>query len=698
MPLIITLFVIFAVVHLIFKPGWIEHEYGEYLALQNGWLDTLSITLTRHILTGDYELMRQQLNTEMKFKEKSWKALVVQLKTGEQVFPTAAITPYPDNQYIEKITRTLDQAGKSLGVVTLYADWSDEVTDVNNHITQIETILLLCFFSLLLVALTIQSKLIRSPLEKLQNAASALTHGDYDVELPLSGKDEIGQLSRSFKLMRVSIKMNEDALLHAAKEAEIAEQLLQKNQEMLLDEHSAAINALAETKEVIEKLNQTNNEVTHLRSALDEHAIVSIADVEGNITFVNEKFCKISGYTATELVGRNHCVLKADSHALECYQEIWNTISNGEIWHGNICNRAKNGALFWVEATVVPFLDDNGKPYKYVAIRTDITEQVNAVERIKAKTDEINQAHSDLKKSHQQALQSEKLASVGQLASGIAHEINTPVQFIGDNTRFLQEAFDDMNALINTYKKLSDAVSNGSAHDELLTKARNLSEEIDVEYLAKEVPQAIDQALDGIERVSKIVMSMKNFSHPGSEQKEIIDINQAIQSTITVSSNEWKYHAELVTDFDEKAKAVPCYAGEFNQVILNIIINASHAISDIKQKNKLGTITISTRQQEEFAEIRISDTGTGIPASVRKRIFEPFFTTKGVGKGSGQGLAIAYSVIVEKHGGNLDVESSAGKGTTFIIQLPMKKAAKNKQTEINMVKQSVLNLASGGHA
>ena len=232
-------------------------------------------------------------------------------------------------------------------------------------------------------------------------------------------------------------------------------------------------------------------------------------------------------------------------------------------------------------------------------------------------------------------------------------------------------------------------MSTGAAHEELLTKSANLSEEVELDYLAVEIPQAIKQSLEGIERVSKIVLSMKAFSHPGSDHKELVDINHAIQSTITVSRNEWKYNAELKTDFDEKMTAVPCYVGEFNQVILNIIINASHAINDARQGDEMGTISISTRQEEEFAEVRISDTGSGMPESIKKKIFEPFFTTKGVGKGTGQGLAIAYSVIVENHGGSLDVESAPGVGTTFIIRLPMKKTANHEQTVANTFEEEL---------
>ncbi|MCU7848055.1 MAG: HAMP domain-containing histidine kinase [Candidatus Thiodiazotropha sp. (ex Lucinoma kastoroae)] len=186
------------------------------------------------------------------------------------------------------------------------------------------------------------------------------------------------------------------------------------------------------------------------------------------------------------------------------------------------------------------------------------------------------------------------------------------------------------------------------------------------------MPLAIAQTLDGVKRVTQIVHSMKEFSHSGSDHKEVVDINHAIESTIVVSRNEWKYDADMITDFDEALTAVPCYPGEFNQMILNMIVNAAHAIKDAKgDGEQQGVITVSTSVAAEYAEIRIKDTGTGMAKEVRKHIFESFFTTKEVGKGSGQGLAIAYAVVVEKHGGAIDVVSESGQGTTFIIRLPM---------------------------
>jgi signal transduction histidine kinase len=195
----------------------------------------------------------------------------------------------------------------------------------------------------------------------------------------------------------------------------------------------------------------------------------------------------------------------------------------------------------------------------------------------------------------------------------------------------------------------------------------------DLDYLVKEIPSAIMQSLEGMERIATIVRAMKEFSHPGSAEKQAIDLNHAIQNTITVCRNEWKYVAEMVLELEPNLPLVPCLPGEINQVILNLVVNAAQAIGEGQKEgdSARGTITIKTSQNETWAEISIRDTGPGIPEKYRAKIFTPFFTTKDVGKGTGQGLAISHSVIVNKHGGTITFESEMGKGTVFIIRLPM---------------------------
>lgn len=286
---------------------------------------------------------------------------------------------------------------------------------------------------------------------------------------------------------------------------------------------------------------------------------------------------------------------------------------------------------------------------------------------------------TERKRLEDDLMQARKLESIGQLAAGVAHEINTPAQFVGDNMRFLKDGFDDITELLSAYGKLLQEARNGAVGAELLGVVDTAVKQADPEYLIEEIPTAIEQSLDGISRISHIVRAMKEFSHPGGKERELIDLNRAIDNTITVASNEWKYAAQINTQLDENLPPVPCTPQDITQVILNLVVNASHAIVDAQDPNapEKGLIEITTRSIDGCVEISISDSGTGIPEEIRQRVFDPFFTTKEVGRGTGQGLSMAYSTIVEKHGGTLRLESELGKGTTFFIRLPLEDAEAN---------------------
>jgi signal transduction histidine kinase len=256
----------------------------------------------------------------------------------------------------------------------------------------------------------------------------------------------------------------------------------------------------------------------------------------------------------------------------------------------------------------------------------------------------------------------------------IAHEINTPVQYVGTNVEFLDDAFTDLAGLINRFLDLLDYLEQHDLAPDNTHQCRTMLDETDWPYLREEIPTAIAQSRDGIARVTSIVRAMKEFSHPGTREMAPADLNRLLETTITIARNEWKYAAEMETELDPDLRQVPCLCDEMGQVFLNLIINASHAIAERfgdRPEGEKGTIRIATRGREDMVEIRISDDGPGIPDEIRKRIFDPFFTTKEVGKGTGQGLAIARDVIVNKHSGSIEVESVAGNGTTFIITLPL---------------------------
>jgi signal transduction histidine kinase len=278
--------------------------------------------------------------------------------------------------------------------------------------------------------------------------------------------------------------------------------------------------------------------------------------------------------------------------------------------------------------------------------------------------------------------QGQKLESVGRIAAGVAHEINTSVQFISDSVRFVRHALRDVPHALADYRALAADVLSGKEVTSAAKKASDTDEAADVDYFLKNAPDALDRALDGIGRVGSIVKSMTEFAHPDA-QKADVDVNRAVHTALTMARNEYKSIADLDTDFGD-IPAVHCYPGDINQVVLNLVLNAAHAISDIVSgTGNKGRITVRTRAIGDYVEVSIGDTGDGIPEAVRARIFEPFVTTKEVGRGTGQGLALSRGIVVEKLKGSLHFETETGKGTTFFIRLPVSDTQVQSQSPSN---------------
>jgi signal transduction histidine kinase len=277
---------------------------------------------------------------------------------------------------------------------------------------------------------------------------------------------------------------------------------------------------------------------------------------------------------------------------------------------------------------------------------------------------------SDRRLLELQLERSRKLEAIGELAAGVAHEINTPTQLVGSNLRFLGQQLEPVLTLIEKVYELNQAVKAGTATPKMALALEKAAAAAHLEYFRQEAPKAIEQSLEGIDRISHIVAAMRFFSHPGGDNKEMASLNQIIENALSLSRNEWKNVAEVRTDLDADLPPVECLPSELSQVVLNLIINAVHAIQDTGGDE--GQIVITSRKIDSAVEVRIADNGSGIPENIRARIFDPFFTTKDVGRGTGQGLAIAHAVIVKKHGGTIEFESELGRGTTFIIRLPRK--------------------------
>jgi len=312
-----------------------------------------------------------------------------------------------------------------------------------------------------------------------------------------------------------------------------------------------------------------------------------------------------------------------------------------------------DGRVVWVSTTKLPLHNIEGDLLGTFGVSRDITAR-------KRTEQEGRELELQLQLSH-------KLESIGMLAAGVAHEINTPTQFITDNTRFLQGAFGQLAAAFARYRALV------ATKPELAAAAAAIEAETELDYHLAEIPRTLEQTLDGLGRVARIVGSLKEFSHPHTLERKPADLNRAIETTIAVARHEWKYVAEIATELDPALPPVPCILDEFNQVILNLIINACHAIADALKisKSEKGRITIRTRSDATSAWIEVSDTGVGIPAEIHDRIFELFFTTKRADKGTGQGLALVRNIVVQHHGGSVDFITEVGHGTTFRVQLPL---------------------------
>jgi len=393
------------------------------------------------------------------------------------------------------------------------------------------------------------------------------------------------------------------------------------------------------------------NALKQLSAAVDQSpSSILITDTSGTITYVNRAFTESSGYAPHEVLGKNPNMLKSDKTLPEVYKQMWATLNSGGVWRGELCNRKKSGEMYWVFATIFPVTDDNGTVTQFIGIQEDITSRRVIEEQLR---------------------QAQKLEAIGQLAAGIAHEINTPTQFVNDNLTFLQDTWESVHRLVEKYRTVLSGLSDAAVSSTVRSELCKAEAEADLEFVAAETPKAISQALEGAHRISRIVRAMKEFSHPDSSEKALADLNQAIETTITVARNEWKYVAELETHFDPSLPPVSCHIGEVNQVVLNLIVNAAHAIREKVKEGEKGRITISTHTRPEGVEIAITDTGAGIPEAVRSRVFEPFFTTKEVGKGTGQGLALAHNVVVKRHGGKIWFESEVGRGTTFYLHFPI---------------------------
>jgi PAS domain S-box-containing protein len=399
------------------------------------------------------------------------------------------------------------------------------------------------------------------------------------------------------------------------------------------------------------ELRRINEELDLLVTSLS--SIIIGVSVKDRITHWNPFAEKVFRVNAADVIGKSffECGIKWDWGVI--YEAISNSILEeksvriNDLKYENFEER--NGIL---GLTINPLKRGGEILDGFIILGKDLTEQ------------KILEA---------QLMQSNKLEALGQLAAGVAHEINTPMQYVGDNLKFINKSFIGLINILDIYERAAKSIRNKDEFEKLIREAEELAGTIKLPFLLEQMPKALEQSMEGVSRVSVIVQSMKSFSHPGAGQKMPADLNKAIENTVTISRNEWKYDCDLELELDPDLPKIPCYESELNQVILNLIVNARDAVREAKENKKIesGLITVCTAMNKTHAIIKVKDNGSGIPEKIREKIFDPFFTTKEIGKGTGQGLAISHSIIVEKHRGSLYFESTADKGTTFIIKLPL---------------------------
>jgi PAS domain S-box-containing protein len=395
--------------------------------------------------------------------------------------------------------------------------------------------------------------------------------------------------------------------------------------------------------------------LTDITNSMGEGFLV--LNPEGEVKYANPESEWLLGWQSEEVVGKKMKDLVYSKNDNLSDDSIDQTLHDGLTRKDDDhVFLHRDGRKVPVAYSVSPLHEDHNIRGAVITFG-DISERKQHEEERRRLERELNQTH--------------KMEAVGQLAGGIAHEINTPIQYVGDNLRFLNEAYVDTQKLLQSYAGLHAAAKESESLKEICEQVDEALEEADLEYIDEEVPKALEQSIAGTEQVARIVQAMKEFAHPGSKSMAMEDINRIVNNAVAVSKNEWKYAADTSLKLDPNLPQIECLGGEISQVILNLVVNAAHAIKSADYGEK-GLITVSSRTDGEMVEIRVTDNGTGIPEDIRDSVFNPFFTTKDVGKGTGQGLAIAQDIVAVKHKGELFFETETGVGTSFIIRLPLR--------------------------
>lgn len=386
---------------------------------------------------------------------------------------------------------------------------------------------------------------------------------------------------------------------------------------------------------------------------------VMITDAAGKIIWVNRSFTVLSGYTNVELLGQPPHLFNSGTQDAVFYRHFWQSISAGKTWRGDIVNRRKDGSLYTANQMVTPLFNAKGEITHYIAVLEDISERKRQEVELKQNYEHLKTLNEQLENAQNQLLQSEKMASIGQLAAGVAHEINNPIGFVNSNLGTLKTYVDELLEVIRAYGAADPILAE---HPEINANIASIKAQADLDFMGEDIHSLLKESREGISRVTRIVQDLKDFSRIDSMDWAVANLEQGLDSTLNIVTNEIKFKADIVKEY-AGIPGIECLGSQLNQVFMNLLVNAAQAIETH------GTITLRTGTTNDAVWVEIADTGRGIPPENLKRIFDPFFTTKAVGKGTGLGLSLAYS-IVQKHHGKLEVRSEVGVGSCFRVEIP----------------------------
>ena len=414
---------------------------------------------------------------------------------------------------------------------------------------------------------------------------------------------------------------------------------------------------------------QAEDELRKLSQAVEQSPnTIIITDLDANIEYVNDAYIKETGYSREEVIGQNPRILRSGKTSREIYDDMWAHLKRGEVWKGELINRRKDGSEYIESGFVSLIRDADGRVTHYLGIKHDITEHKRIEAQLVAQYQQVAAINAQLLKTNQQLeqtqnqlLQSEKMAAIGLLAAGVAHEINNPVGYVNSNLGTLEKYLADIFVVMDKFEAVEVQLG---ADNPLLEELRQFKAKIDLGYIREDTKSLIAESHQGLERVKKIILDLKEFSHADSEDHWVwADVHQGLDSTLNVVWNELKYKCEVVKEYGTLPD-IYCLPSQLNQVFMDLLVNAEQAIE------VHGKITIRTGQEGDRIWVEVTDTGKGIPPEDMPRLFDPFFTTKPVGIGTGLGLSVSYN-IVEKHHGKFEVQSEVGKGSTFRVWLPV---------------------------